>query len=616
MAEKLLQTRIQLRYDSYDQWMATDPVLKAGEVAIATVPKQDTDGNGFIASNTPEILIKVGDGVSKYSALKFLSANAADVYGWAKQPEKPSYSASEIGGLADYISGEIQDTNTTYTIIKRDGADYIYELRSREGKDGDFGATPVATIDLSTLDTRMKTVEAAIGADGSVQQAINKAIQNLNADGKTAGTGEIISSVSQAAGAVVVETRALTADDIPELAESKITGLTAHIDAKQDTVDFADSYAKGTNPAATKATVTNAINALDKEDSAVEGEFVTAVAEENGIISVTRAALKATDIPVVPVAKVDGLEARLSGLETGKQDKLEIADEYNASTNKVATEATITKMIAGLNGAMHYVGKVTKNTDNFATDLAAAALKETYEAGDVVLWGYDEYLYDGAEWAPLGNESIYYAKIDAETAHNAINEQITNLNNSKQDNLTFDGDYSAANPVATKDSVATKVSDTVAALKYDDTNAAAGQFVTKVTEEAGIIKVERSVLKAADISDLIGMSQISGLSDALANKQDNLILDYANSETNKVITKTGLDAVIEALKKTDDVVEHQFVTAVSEENGVITVSRGEIDAANGDVKGLAAIATSGTTDDLIQGANTLVFQCGGANLGA
>ena len=34
---KVFKTRIQLRYDTYVNWVTNNPILKAGEMAIATV---------------------------------------------------------------------------------------------------------------------------------------------------------------------------------------------------------------------------------------------------------------------------------------------------------------------------------------------------------------------------------------------------------------------------------------------------------------------------------------------------------------------------------------------------------------------------------------------------
>lgn len=55
----------------------------------------------------------------------------------------------------------------------------------------------------------------------------------------------------------------------------------------------------------------SAIEVLDKTDVAVEKQFVTAVSEENGVISVTRKALEKTDIPTIEQSQVNGLEAEL-----------------------------------------------------------------------------------------------------------------------------------------------------------------------------------------------------------------------------------------------------------------------------------------------------------------
>ena len=85
MAEKTLNTRIMLKYDSYSNWTTNNPILLAGEVAFATITSGDTQEVNSVAA--PQVLIKVGDGVSRYMALPFVSAKAADVYSYAKKPE-------------------------------------------------------------------------------------------------------------------------------------------------------------------------------------------------------------------------------------------------------------------------------------------------------------------------------------------------------------------------------------------------------------------------------------------------------------------------------------------------------------------------------------------------
>lgn len=127
MATKNFNARISLKYDSYANWIANDPVLLVGEVAIATIP---TKQNGI--EQVPAVVMKVGDGTKKYSELQFVSGLAADIYDWAKAATKPTYSADEITGLDAYISGQIQDTNTQYQIVVDADNPRKFQLQSHE----------------------------------------------------------------------------------------------------------------------------------------------------------------------------------------------------------------------------------------------------------------------------------------------------------------------------------------------------------------------------------------------------------------------------------------------------------------------------------------------------
>ena len=84
-------------------------------------------------------------------------------------------------------------------------------------------------------------------------------------------------------------------------------GLNTAMDSR---VDALETNVGGT-PVATQ--IQTAIQALDKTDNAVEHQFVTAVSETDGIISVTRAALQAGDIPTIEQSQVNGLTAALAG---------------------------------------------------------------------------------------------------------------------------------------------------------------------------------------------------------------------------------------------------------------------------------------------------------------
>lgn len=104
MAEKTLNTRIQLRFDTLAHWQdaskanqGANLVLKTGEVAVCQVPVNQTAINGD--PDRPQYLLKVGDGSTPFKDLEWVSAKAADVYDWAKAATKPTYSADEVTGL-------------------------------------------------------------------------------------------------------------------------------------------------------------------------------------------------------------------------------------------------------------------------------------------------------------------------------------------------------------------------------------------------------------------------------------------------------------------------------------------------------------------------------------
>ena len=139
--DKILQTRISLKYDTYANWYSKNPTLLEGEVAVVVVPNSDPVGN---ITNVPTVLFKVGDGAKKFNELPWVSGPAGDVYAWAKEPKKPSYEASEITGLSNFISGQIQDTDTQYKIAISGRTVQLF----KKDKGGAFGTTPDSTFDL------------------------------------------------------------------------------------------------------------------------------------------------------------------------------------------------------------------------------------------------------------------------------------------------------------------------------------------------------------------------------------------------------------------------------------------------------------------------------------
>lgn len=361
-------------------------MLLAGELAIAYIEDTETHQLGTKFQNLPNIVMKVGDGDHTFSQLKFVSALAADVYGWAKGENPPPVLAGNIEGLSEYISGQIRDTDTRYTMVTDTENPYIIKLMATGDEKADTTYDDlIATIDLSTLDTRLKTVEGSLGENGSVSTQIQEAVEAIAVAETTIEVGKVIATYKQENGILTITTRDLTIADVADLQTN-----------------------------------------LDE-----------------------------------------------------KQDKLEIANNYNAETNKVATVETVRSMVGGLEGAMHFKGAAESDPLTW-TDNAI------YSAGDVVLWGDSEYVYNGANWLELGNTSLYKLKTEAANEHQALTEEIAK----KQDKLPVNGTPSEENPVMTKGAVDTAIQENNTALTYGGGDAADGFFAIKVTQTEGMVGAE------------------------------------------------------------------------------------------------------------------------------
>lgn len=113
MADKVLQTRIALKYDTLENWQNVtvegkggNLVLKAGEMGLVAIPT----GSNLKQTTPPAVMFKVGDGTSAFKDLPWGSALAADVYSWAKA----SGVAVEVSGSGNIVSNMEWKTTTNH----------------------------------------------------------------------------------------------------------------------------------------------------------------------------------------------------------------------------------------------------------------------------------------------------------------------------------------------------------------------------------------------------------------------------------------------------------------------------------------------------------------------
>lgn len=300
---KTLNTRISLRYDTYANWNEKNPTLLAGEIAVVVIPADTKQ-----VSQEPAILFKVGDGTTDFKTLPYACGLAADVYDWAKAAVKPEYTAAEITGLTDYINGEIQDTNTTYT-LEQDAADaHVLILKKKEI--GETEWTEVTRI--TTADTKYDDAIAA------------------NAGNIATNAGDI-AALKALVGETAVATQITNAIEALKLAE---------------TYD-----AKGAAAAALEEAKTYA----DGKDAAI--------AEAKGAADAAQAAADAAQ------GDVDALEGKVGTVEEGKTVVGMISENTAAISKNAEDIAANAAAIEVLNGSGD--GSVTKTVTNAINEFAA-----------------------------------------------------------------------------------------------------------------------------------------------------------------------------------------------------------------------------------------------------
>ena len=319
MATKTLNTRLQLKYDTYENWTKNNPTLLAGEIAITTIPSATGD-----VKQAPSVLMKVGDGVNTYQDLKYVSGLAANVSAWALAETKPTYAASEITGLEDFINGEIQDTNTTYQIVQVD--DYNYKLQSKElgGAWKDTGSTIVIP----------KYDDTTVKADISALQ-------------KLVGSTAVATQISNA----------ISALKLADTYDAKGAAATAESNAKK----YTDALANGT-----VATNTAAITAIK------DGETLDSFKDVEGAIATAKTEASTAAANALKDAKTyaDGKDTAIADAKKAGTDAQTAVNTLSGKVGTVPTGKTVVQMISEAQTAATY--------DDTAVKADIKAIKDDY----------------------------------------------------------------------------------------------------------------------------------------------------------------------------------------------------------------------------------------------
>lgn len=185
MAEKLIKTRLKLKYDTFANWekVKTTFVPLKGEVCLVEVP----DAVDPIR-NAPSVLFKIGDGTKTFGELNFGSALAADVYSWAKAS---GITVSGNDAAGSFITGLTWDKDNNKLVVTKGNVtlptvnDGTLTLKVGGASVGTFRANQAdpTTIELGeAAGKNWADFTGAFDAKGDAQKALDAA--KKYADGK------------------------------------------------------------------------------------------------------------------------------------------------------------------------------------------------------------------------------------------------------------------------------------------------------------------------------------------------------------------------------------------------------------------------------------------------
>lgn len=457
MATTTLNTRIQLKYDTYENWTANNPVLLAGEVAVTTVQSAQAP-----VSQVPAILFKVGDGTNKFNALNWASAIAADVYPWAKASVKPTYQASEIEGLEDYISGQIEDTDTQYQIIAS-GTNGI-QLQSRPKTGGEWSnvGSPI-TITYTLVEGATNGTVSFNGTEVAVHGLGSAAYTDADAydaAGTAAGVQTAVTGTSSdASTAITIYGARKYAQEQAASAQSAATSAAKSYTDGQITQAKTDLIGTGD---ATSTTIKGAV-----AESKTYAD--TQIAAKIGSVYKPAGSVAFEDLPT-PAASLLGNVYNVTNAFTADAEFItsEQGTKYPAGTNVVVVEVDDAYYYDALTGIV--------DLSSYATQTWVNGRLQTQSENLI------------GEESGVTADTIQGAVVEAKGYADGLN-------------TAMDGRVEALETNVGGTPVATQIQTAIQALDKAD-SAVANQFVTSVSETDGVVAVTRARPQIADVQNL------------------------------------------------------------------------------------------------------------------
>ena len=621
----VINTRIQLKYDTLSNWNASTFKPLKGEVCIAKVDVTQPEN-----SLLQPIMFKVGDGDHTFAELGWTSAKAADVYAWAKEATlniNKDGTGNVVAGIewdATANGGKGGLKYTTASVATSEGLEAVQKAIEDINKELDtFGDIVTHNVAEFQPAGNYKTKQTAVAEKGAANQtlkisqdengvitteAVNIAITSAQVTDLDTGVHAVSLASGTNNGTVKLTVDGQATDNIAVtgLGSAAFTASTAYATAAQGATadnaaaDIADIL-DGTQEVKKAAEATQAGHVANKLRVTGGTNYFTSTKEYDGSEEV-ELDFSTLDSKVKSVSdKADTTASKLDAFLDGVTpdgsadiiDTLAEINKYITSDTNAFTE--LSGKVTNLENGTTKAGDADKldghDSTYFATADALAGVKTTAEAAAPQATTYTKTEVDNklGAWtipSPDGEKPPVNAtglRGEIETRLDDINRDLSDDINTINDTLSHIDDGTQVVGQAKK--VANKLT------------VVGGEYVTGV-------EFDGSAAKTLDLSDL--NDKVKAVSD---------IADTANTNAGDALAE--LDAFFASnVAGTGDVTYDKIVAKIG-------AAQTAADTANENIGKLHEIATTGSIYDVAEGANTstgtdtgveyLIFNCGSAS---
>lgn len=603
MANKVVKTRVQNRFDTLTNWEASSATkLLKGEIAVVSVTTTTTDENGNIIQ-VPAYLMKIGNGTDTFNDLPWLSATAADVYDWAKAEDPSATSISYT------------DSNNTKQTI----------TLANLFKDVDTAEKNIASLD-AALKNALTTITVSQNGDGVV-----KSITKSSAGGITVSRGTV-DKADITEGAIDGSKIQEASVDTWHIADGAVTNDKVAADISATKIIYSGSGSTAVTVAKQLQDVTAALSEVDTDvlssikispETAGTGVVQGITYDGAGTFTATYGTVAAGDIAsnAVTEAKIGSNAVTTAKIKDGNVTDAKIAS--GVSSDKITYKTvTVTKQLDDIGSALtdinnaitggtHFRGEVSTEPTNIKKILKKDSTTDYIDAipGDIVLYGEKEFICTAIDTSKT-----------ATTAGSATWKEL--------------GDLTRVGKLET-------LTGTLAGSKT------ANQFVTHITKSGDAYTVHKAQPTASDVSydstHATVAAKLVAIDGELANKANSHDHPYL-ANTTKYAASSSIGGAATSANKVNSSLTIKLNSGTTEGNNLFTfngsaaktinVTPAAIGAATSDhthsgyATDIAEIksnyvkynegSTADNTGTLIAVENgteyTIIFDCGGASL--